>query len=263
MKKRKATSRSRGDSRAKLQPPRGKATRSRWIYGWHAVRAALTNPKRAPGRLIATAEAAARLSADCPDAAPEIVARAQLDVLLPEFAVHQGIALDAPALGEETLDDILDGASRDAVVVVLDQVTDPHNVGAVLRSAAAFGATAVVVHDRTAPPATGVLAKAASGALDIVPLIRVTNLARALEELGREGFRRIGFDGAADAVLAASPLDGRVALILGAEGRGLRRLTRENCDHLARIPAPGRIDTLNVSNAAAIALYEVSRQRTP
>jgi len=237
--------------------PGAKAAQAGWIYGWHTVRAALGN--RAPGRLLATAEAAARIGAEFPEIALEIATRAALDALLPEGAVHQGLALHAPPRRAVTLDDILADPAADALIVVLDQVTDPHNVGAVLRSAAAFGAAAVVVRDRGAPPETGVLAKAASGALDIVPLVRVTNLARALEALGAEGFWRIGLDGGADLSITELRPDGRTALVLGAEGGGLRRLTRRTCDQVARIATPGRLASLNVSNAAAIALYEFTK----
>jgi len=238
-----------------------KTARSSWIYGWHTVRAALGNPEREPGRLLATAEAAARIAAEFPLAAPEITPRDALDALLPPGAVHQGIALRAPPRRAVALDDILADPAANALVVILDRVTDPHNVGAVLRSAAAFGAAAVIVQDRGAPPATGVLAKAASGALDIVPLVRVTNLARALEALGGGGFWRLGFDGDAAETLTGSAQSGRIALILGAEGRGLRRLTRDSCDRLVRIATPGRLASLNVSNAAAIALFEIIRGR--
>jgi 23S rRNA (guanosine2251-2'-O)-methyltransferase len=233
-----------------------------WIYGWHTVRAALSNPRRHIGQLLATAEAATRLKPDFPGKAAEIVDRGQIEALLPPGAVHQGIALHAQPLAEMSLDDFLADAPADSLLVVLDQVTDPHNVGAILRSAAAFGAAALVAHDRSTPPATGVLAKAASGALDIVPLLRVPNLARALEALGREGFWRIGFDSEAEGLLADAPLDGRIALVLGAEGSGLRRLTREACDRLVRIPTAGPLASLNVSNAAAVALYEAARHRT-
>jgi 23S rRNA (guanosine2251-2'-O)-methyltransferase len=239
--------------------PGNKAAQSSWIYGWHTVRAALGNPARQPGRLVATAEAAARIVTEFPAVLPETASRATLDALLPKDAVHQGIALYVPPRSAITLDDILADPAANALVVILDQVTDPHNVGAVLRSAAAFGAAAVIVQDRGTPPETGVLAKAASGALDIVPLVRVTNLARTLEALGAEGFWRIGFDGEARDSIGASRPDGRIALVLGAEGSGLRRLTRQNCDQLARIATPGRLGSLNVSNAAAIALYEFTK----
>ena len=239
--------------------PGAKPAQAGWIYGWHTVRAALGNPNRAPGRLVATAEAAARIGAEFPAVAPETVTRAALDALLPDGAVHQGVALHAPPRRAVTLDDILAEPAADALIVVLDQVTDPHNVGAVLRSAAAFGAAAVVVQDRGAPPESGTLAKSASGALDIVPLVRVTNLARALDALGAERFLRIGFDGGAQTSITELRPDGRIALVLGAEDSGLRRLTRQSCDQLARIATPGRLASLNVSNAAAIALYEFTR----
>ncbi len=260
MRKRKPTGRRHDTGKREPSSAAPRSPRDEWVYGWHAVLAALKNPHRKPGRLIATANAAARLREDLPAATPDILSRAALDDLLPDSAVHQGIALDAPPPTMPALEDILADASENAVVVVLDQVTDPHNVGAILRSAAAFDAIAVIVQDRSAPPPGGALAKAASGALDIVPLARVTNLARTLERLGQAGFWRIGFDGAANSSLADAPLSGRTALVLGAEGSGLRRLTRENCDHLAHIETPGNLQTLNVSNATAIALYEIARR---
>ncbi len=259
MSKRKADRNRRARPARKNAGSGAKTARSGWIYGWHTVRAALGNPNRGPGRLLATAEAAARIGAEFPALAPEITTRAALDSLLPEGAVHQGVALHAPPGKNVVLDDILADPAAGTLVVVLDQVTDPHNVGAVLRSAAAFGAIAVIVANRGAPPATGVLAKAASGALDIVPLVRVANLARALDALAGDGFLRIGFDGDAEDSLAEVDSKGRIALILGAEGRGLRRLTRKHCDQLVRIPTPGGLTSLNVSNAAAIALYEIAK----
>ncbi|NKB59164.1 MAG: 23S rRNA (guanosine(2251)-2'-O)-methyltransferase RlmB [Alphaproteobacteria bacterium] len=260
MKKRKTTNRRHDAGKGRPKAARNAPAIREWIYGRHAVLAALRNPQRQSGRLVATTEAAARLQADFATTAPEIMTRAQIDALLPESAVHQGLALDAPAPSNIALEDVLSNTAETAVIVVLDQVTDPHNVGAVLRSAAAFAAVAVVVQDRTAPPSSGALAKAASGALDVVPLVRVTNLARALEQIGKADFWRIGFDGDAETTLADAPLDGRVALVLGAEGSGLRRLSLQNCDHIARIQTQGTLTTLNVSNAAAIALYETVRR---
>ncbi len=255
------TTRRRPASRESASPPSGNPQdNGEWIYGWHAVHAALDNPRRSAGRLVATREAAARLRKEKPASQPEILERGEMDDILPEAAVHQGVALFAPVLQETAIEDLLAKPAPDAIVIVLDQVTDPHNVGAVLRSAAAFGAVGVVVQDRSAPPSGGALTKAASGALDIVPLVRVTNLARALEQLAEAGFWRVGFDGDATTTLAGAPLDGKVALVLGAEGGGLRRLTREACDHLVRIEAPGALQTLNVSNAAAIVLYETVRR---
>jgi 23S rRNA (guanosine2251-2'-O)-methyltransferase len=189
--------------------------------------------------------------------------RAELDALLPPGAVHQGLALLVAPLPEKSVGDICD-ATRDAEsarVIVLDQVTDPQNVGAVLRSAAAFGAAAVIVQDRHAPPVTGVLARAASGALEHVALVRAVNLNRALGELKDAGFWTVGLAGAAAQPLSAIRADNKCALVLGAEGAGLRRLTREACDALARIPIADTMESLNISNAAAIALYELTREK--
>lgn len=260
MTKRKMTHR-KSNTRNRAAPSRGQPPNAgEWIYGWHAVLAALNNPRRGPGRLVATAEAVRRIRAEVPAATPETVDRMELNALLPESAVHQGIALLAPVLEPLAIEDLVAETKQNAIIVVLDQVTDPHNVGAVLRSAAVFGAIGVIVQDRSAPPAAGAMTKAASGALDIVPLVRVTNLARALEQIANAGFWRIGFDGNADSTLATAPYEGRTALILGSEGDGMRRLTREACDLLVRIEAPGAFQTLNVSNAAAIALYETVRR---
>jgi 23S rRNA (guanosine2251-2'-O)-methyltransferase len=184
--------------------------------------------------------------------------RALLDSLLPG-TVHQGIALDAAPLPETHLNDLL--AKQPRLLVVLDQVTDPHNVGAILRSAAAFGAEGVILTERHAPGMTGTLAKTASGALEHVPLVPVVNLARALEQLREAGFWCIGLAEEGEKSLGAHDLSGATALVLGAEGDGLRRLTRERCDALAKLPTQGAIGSLNVSNAAAIALYEAKRQR--
>jgi len=185
---------------------------------------------------------------------------------LPDGAVHQGIAVLAAPLEPVPLDDICDLVNRQplssdsrARIIVLDQVTDPHNIGAIVRTAAAFEASAVVVQDRHTPPVTGVLAKAASGGLEHCPIVRVTNLARALETLKRAGVWCIGLDSAAAQSVRDAKVAGPIALVLGAEGEGLRRLTRDNCDALARIPHSGPLASLNVSNAAAIALYEISQ----
>ena len=227
------------------------------LYGLHAVRAALDNPRRVPRRLLVTRNAADRLGlegkpAPCPVelATPEAIA-----ARLAPGAVHQGVLLEAEPLPEIGLEDL--GAAR--LVLALDQVTDPQNVGAVLRSAAAFAADAVVTTARHAPEATGALAKAASGGLEHVPLVTVVNLARALDELGAQGFLRIGLDSEGYAALEALVAPQPLVLVLGAEDKGLRRLTRERCGGLARLDMPGPIKSLNVSNAAALALYVASR----
>jgi 23S rRNA (guanosine2251-2'-O)-methyltransferase len=192
----------------------------------------------------------------------EILTPDAISRMLPQGAVHQGLALLCEPLPPFDLEDVVGStASGQRLVVVLDQVTDPHNEGAVLRSAAAFGATAVVVQDRHAPPESGVLAKAASGALDLVPRVAVVNIARTLERLGRLGFWRIALSSDGDGTLAEAAVKGDVALVLGAEGAGLRRLVRENCDVSAYIPVKPEIGSLNVSNAAAIALYELRHSR--
>jgi 23S rRNA (guanosine2251-2'-O)-methyltransferase len=236
------------------------------------VAAALANPARRWRRLAVLAgledEAAALLAAagTVPRGAGEklqTMDRAALNLLLPAGAVHQGWALEVEALAPTELDDVLRDASQKAgrsVIVVLDRVGDPHNVGAVLRSAAAFGAAAVILAEHGAPQAGGVLAKAASGALDLVPLVRAVNLAQTLDRLKAAGWWCCGLDESAPAPLAALDLGPRVALVLGSEGGGLRRLVREECDYLARLPTRSHLPSLNVSNAAAIALYELLRQ---
>lgn len=230
-----------------------------WLYGLHAVAAALANPARRVRRLVATAEGAAKLVRMAPGAAPEIFDRQALDRLLPGGAVHQGVALLVDPLVQPDLEDIIARASEAATLVILDQVTDPHNIGAVLRSAAAFGALALLQTERGSPAATGIVAKSASGALEAVPLVAVTNLVRALERLKQANFWCVGLDGEAERTLAEAALSGRVALVLGAEGKGLRRLTREHCDLLVRLPTRPPVASLNVSNAAAVALYELAR----
>ncbi len=175
--------------------------------------------------------------------------------------MHQGVALLARPLSQLSLDDVIAelATTRNARVVVLDQVSDPHNIGAIVRSAAAFGALAVIVQDRHTPPVTGSLAKAASGGLEACQFVRVTNIARALEQLKKAGVWCLGLDGAASQSLAEAAVNGPLALVLGAEGTGLRRLTAENCDALARIAHTGAVASLNVSNAAAIALYQLTQ----
>jgi 23S rRNA (guanosine2251-2'-O)-methyltransferase len=241
-----------------------------WLFGLHPVEAALRNPRRRPHRLLHTAEVAAshgallQLAKARPQGAPRLepVDRDALARLLPPGAVHQGLALLAEPLPAVDIYEACDGlaGAEQAALLVLDQVTDPHNVGAILRSAAAFGARAVICTERHAAAETGVLAKAASGALEVVPLVAVTNLARAMETLKEAGVWCIGLAAEAEQPIAAADLAGKTAIVLGAEGSGLRRLTREHCDLLVRLPTQGPIAQLNVSNAAAVALYERARQ---
>lgn len=233
----------------------------RWLYGYHAVIEALRNPARRPERLLATATAAERLRKECPDVRPDPAERSAIDAVLPAGAVHQGLALLASPLPALAIEDILPQPGENALIVMLDQVTDPQNVGAILRSSAAFGARAVLVPRRHAPPITGALAKAASGALEHVPLVEVGNLERALQTLKQAEFWCVGLDGTARQTIDQPLPGGRLVLVMGAEGPGLRRLTAERCDLLVRLPTEGPIATLNVSNAAAVALYELSRHR--
>jgi len=223
------------------------------LYGWHTVKAALANPERHVRKLLATENAARRLKEENVPlpVAPEIVRPTAIAERLSPDAVHQGLYLEADPLPSPPIDDI----EPKGTVLVLDQITDPHNVGAIFRSAAAFGATAIVTTARHSPEATGVLAKSASGALEHVPLITVQNLARGLAALKQRGFFVVGLDSSGDSELAGLPLREPLALVLGAEGRGLRQLTKDTCDHVARLALPGAIQSLNVSNAAAIALH--------
>jgi 23S rRNA (guanosine2251-2'-O)-methyltransferase len=238
------------------ETPRGAV----WLYGLHAVAAALANPARRLRQLLVTEEAQQALAQRQPPpwpVPPEQVERGRLDHLLGREIAHQGVALLADPLPTPSLQQALE---RRGPLIVLDQVTDPRNVGAILRSAAAFGAAAVITQDRNAPEETGSLAKAASGALETVPLLRAVNIARTLIALKAAGIWTVGLD-AGGAPLSGPALEGRrVALALGAEGEGLRRLTRETCDEIAGLRMPGRIDSLNVSAAATVALYELARR---
>lgn len=264
---------------ARRQPGPGKPRRRRksgvkpdgysgdggWLYGQHTVRAALANPRRQVERILAADDDSAAALREIArgqgrDGLVERVNREDLTDMLPPDALHQGVALLAAPLPQMEIEDICD-AVRDkpqALTIVLDQVTDPHNVGAIVRTAAAFGAVGLIVQNRHAPPLGGVLAKAASGGLESCPLVRVTNIARALGQLKEAGYWCVGLDADGAQSLRTARGDGPMALILGAEGAGLRRLTRETCDALAAIPLAGPIASLNVSNAAAIALYELA-----
>jgi 23S rRNA (guanosine2251-2'-O)-methyltransferase len=231
-----------------------------WLYGFHAVAAALTNPARRLRRLVVTEEAEATLLGMVPQPWPlgaERAERGRLDQLLGRDIVHQGVALLADTLAPPSLQSALE---RDGPLIVLDQVTDPRNVGAILRSAAAFGAAAVITQDRNAPEENGALAKAASGALETMPLLRAVNIARTLIALKAANIWCVGLDASGPALSGPHFAGRRVALVLGAEGEGMRRLTRETCDEVAGLPIKGGVDSLNVSAAASVALYELGRE---
>jgi 23S rRNA (guanosine2251-2'-O)-methyltransferase len=232
------------------------------FWGRHAVAAALANPERRIAKLWVTREAAGAFDID--PAIPVTYAdAADLGRLVPGDAPHQGIVAEVEKLPDIWLADILEGAPERRPLLVLDQVTDPHNVGAILRSAAAFDAIGVVTQDRHAPPESGALAKAASGALETVPWVRVVNLARALDEIAEAGFWRVGLTGEAEMTLEQALGPPRVALVLGAEGEGMRQNTEAHCDALARLPISSRVESLNVSNAAAVALYAATVAAAP
>ena len=246
-------------SRKRSHHQRGTPQRPR-LWGRHAVAAALDNPNRRVLKAWATRDSAGLMQfpKDVPVTLADV---ADLGRLVPADAPHQGVVIEVDPLEDVWLDEIVAGAGDRAVLLVLDQVTDPHNVGAILRSAAAFGAVGIVTQDRHSPPESGALAKAASGALETMPWVRTVNLARALEEIAEAGFWRIGLTGDADTDLKEALGPQRVALVLGAEGKGLRELTRQSCDRLCRITTAGPIASLNVSNAAAVALHLAAWRR--
>lgn len=228
------------------------------LYGWHPVAEALRNGKRRLRRLLATENSVARLNEELGlplPIEPEIVRPYDISQLVEPDAVHQGLYLEADPLPSPTLDTL----SGERVVLALDQITDPHNVGAIVRTAAAFGVEAIITTARHSPAATGVLAKSASGGLEHVPFLIVRNLADSLIALGERGFQRIGLDSSGEANLDEIAICAPVVLVLGSEGKGLRQRTRECCDVIGRLDMPGEIKSLNVSNAAAISLYAVTR----
>lgn len=250
----------------KEQARRARARETIWLFGLHAVRDALVNPQREKLRLVTTRNAADKLAEAIAASGltPEIADPRRFPVPLDPGSVHQGAALEVRPLAWGSLEEVCLGGEGIPLVVLLDRVTDPHNVGAILRSAEVFGARAVIATTRHAAPETGALAKAASGALERQPYLRIGNLAQGMRTLSRAGFTLVGLAGEAEQKLeplltrhAHTPL----ALVLGAEGPGLRQGTREACDHLARIPFARDFGSLNVSNAAAIALYESARQQ--
>jgi 23S rRNA (guanosine2251-2'-O)-methyltransferase len=245
--------------RRSAEPPVG----GLWLYGRHAVEAALANPQRSCHRLLATAEARARLGASAQRAGLEVVTveRGELDRRLGAETVHQGLALSVAPLPRFGLRRACLPEPGRNLVLMLDQISDPHNVGAILRTAAAFEVRAVVMAERRTAPLGGAVAKAASGALDLVPVVEVVNLARALDELAEMGYWRIALDGQAEQPIDAAPEADSLVLVLGAEGEGVRRLVREHCDFCARLPIAPAMESLNVSVACGIALYALAVRR--
>jgi 23S rRNA (guanosine2251-2'-O)-methyltransferase len=239
------------------RPSKAPASRPRF-YGRHAVIAALENPERVVRKIWGTREALAGL--DIPPTIQMTFAEAaDLARLVPGDAPHQGLVAEVDPLEEIWLGDLLaQGEGDDRPLIVLDQVTDPHNVGAIMRSAAAFDALGIITQDRHAPPEPGTVARAAAGTLEVVPWVRVVNLARALEEIEKAGFWRIGLTGHAEDTLGEVMGKARICLVLGAEGEGMRQNTEVHCDQLAKLPISDKVESLNVSNAAAIALYAVA-----
>lgn len=237
-----------------------------WLFGKHPVLAALNNPVRPLQRLIVTKRGADQYLSDFSEINqnirplnPEIVLPDLLEKLLPADCVHQGIALlTSPLPDVDLVSSCNITGDGSHMVLILDQVTDPHNVGAIIRSAAAFGARAIITTDRHAPPESGTLAKSASGALEVLPWVRVTNLGRALDSLAEMGYWRLGLDGTAEMSIRETDFGKNIALVMGAEGRGLRKGSRAHCDALIKLPIRRTVESLNVSNAAAIALYEFS-----
>lgn len=240
---------------------RAEAVADDWIWGWHAVEAALANPRRGvPDLILATPERSQQITARFgPLPALRQADNQEIAQRLPQGSVHQGVAVKGAVLDPVEIGDFQ--ARPGAVLLMLDQVTDPQNVGAILRSAAAFGAAGVILQDRNSPRLIGALAKAAAGAVDRIPTARVVNLSRALDQLSDAGWRAVGLAGDSGRDLAAVLDRTPIVLVLGSEGEGLRRLVAEHCDELARIPMPGGFESLNVSAAAAVALYEASRPR--
>jgi 23S rRNA (guanosine2251-2'-O)-methyltransferase len=239
---------------AKRRKAKQRDSRAPRFWGRHAVAAALANEQRVIKKIWATRETLAEVELR-PSLAVEVAGVADLGRLVPQDAPHQGLVIEVEPLPDIAIEDVLDSATGNQPLLILDQVTDPHNVGAIIRSAAAFNAAGLITQDRHAPPESGVLAKSASGALEIIPWCRVVNLARALDQIAEAGYWRIGLTGEADRSLGETLSDDRTALVLGAEGKGMRPNVEDHCDVLARLPISDRIESLNVSNAAAIALY--------
>ena len=241
---------------------RTKSAPQNWIYGLHAVIAALRNPDRTVRRILVTENVSKNLQEWADTGVLSIVSRKDIDRNLEPNAVHQGIAAQIEPLATRSVKEIINQTadSKRVTLIALDQVSDPRNIGAILRSAAAFGAIALLQQDRHAPPVTGAMAKSASGGLEQVSMVYAPNIVRALRQLKVAKFWIVGLDSHAETVLGTSELPDRCCLVLGAEGSGLRRLTREECDLNIKIPINNSIDSLNLSNAAAVALYEINRQ---
>lgn len=253
-------------TKASVQQGSGSSTHSRpnphsggghWVYGWHAVNAALENPERIVIRILATPTNAQELHLPRKLPTPHIMDLKEIDRVLGSDAVHQGIAAEVKPLEPYVLEDILHAENPAGPVIILDQVSDPHNVGAIMRSAAAYDAVAVIMPKDHSAPETPAMAKAASGGLDIVPRIVVTNLATAMRELKDAGYWIIGLEGESKTLLTEVKFAPKMVIVLGAEGRGMRRLTADLCDQRVRLPMGERMESLNVSNAAAVALYHL------
>ncbi len=246
--------------------PRVKNSNDLWLFGKHPVLAALNNPERNIKRLLVTRRSADRylsafseINQNVRPLTPEIILPEVLEKTLPADCLHQGIALHTNVLPEISIEACCRiEAEKSHLLLILDQVTDPHNVGAIIRSAAAFGACAIISTERNSPPESGTLAKSASGALEVLPWVRVTNLSRALDALAEMGYWRLGLDGTAPLSIREADFGNNIALVMGAEGKGLRKGTESHCDALIKLPISGAVESLNVSNAAAIALYEFS-----
>jgi len=228
-----------------------------WIYGHHTVQAALVNPKRKKYRLLVDKKLLFPSNFITGKFQTEHVSRHQITQQLDSGAVHQGLALLVSPLQQPSIEDVCHEANENSVMVILDQVTDPRNIGAIMRSAAAFGASAIIVPEKNTPDMPATLEKAAAGAADLLPMVRVANLTRALKQLKKFGYWIFGLDASANQTITQVKLNGKLALVLGSEGSGLRKLTAKNCDHLVNIPIEPTIGSLNVSVAASIFLYEL------
>ncbi len=232
------------------------------LYGRHAVLSALHNPERSISRLLCTTETAEEVKGLIAEHKLQIVDRKEIDKLLPREAVHQGFALFCTPLPNYALEEIIDIANtkEDCHILILDQVTDPQNIGAIIRSCAAFNTLALILQDKNSPEETGAMAKASAGTIEMVPLCRVTNLSRTIQQLKNAGFWIIGMDGYAKTTVDKMNKSGKTAIIMGSEGKGMRRLVEESCDSTIRLPMNENVESLNVSTAAAIVLYELNKK---